>query len=207
MNKTLKLLITADIFLFTGMGFIVPILSIYINDDLIGGSLLAAGIASTLYMLSKAMLQIPISKLVDKYDHRRLFVLSGYVLIALTPFMYIIMKNIYQLYIIQILYGIGSAVAFPAWWSLFSTHVEKHHEGYDWSVYSSLVMVGTAISASIGAGMAQYLGFKFTFLLVGIFAVISIIILMGLDKEVERIRKSNLVKHYQVRALKHRRGN
>ena len=206
MNKTLKLLITADIFLFTGLGLIAPILAVYINDSLVGGSLLAAGIASTLYMLTKAVLQVPISKLVDKYDHRRMFVISGYVLIALVPFFYIVMNNIYQLFVIQIMYGVGAAVAFPAWWSLFSTHVEKHHEGYDWSVYSSLVMVETALSASIGAGMAQYLGFKLTFLLVGIFPIISIIILIGLDKEVERIRKVKLAKHHQLRASRNRRG-
>ena len=56
MNRTLKLLILSDVFVFGGWGLISPILAIFINDHLIGGSIEAAGIASTIFLLTHASL-------------------------------------------------------------------------------------------------------------------------------------------------------
>ena len=203
MNRTLKLLITADVFMFTGLGLIMPILAVYIKENLVGGTIVAAGIATTLYLLIKAGLQIPFSRYLDKYDHRRFFVILGYTIIALVPFLYIFMWHVYHLYAIQVLYGIGGALAYPAWLSLFSTHLEKHHEGYNWSMYSSSVTLGMALSAGVGAMIAQYFGFRITFLIVGLFTIFCVCSLMYLEKKVDKKRKK--VIHYQGIVIKHNR--
>lgn len=58
MNKTLKLLIFSDIFVLSGFGFIAPILAIFIKDNLVDGTIVAAGIASAIYMITHSLLQI-----------------------------------------------------------------------------------------------------------------------------------------------------
>lgn len=194
MNKILKLLIVSDVFLYTGFGLIAPILAVFIKEDLVGGSIIAVGIGTTLFMLTKAILQIPFSRYIDKKGNKRFFVMVGYAVVALVPFAYMFMTNVYQLYIIQVLHGFGGAIATPAWLSLFSKNLEKHHESYDWSVQQSSVMIGIAVSALVGAAMAQYLGFKLTFFVVGLFSVASVIILLFLGKKADKKKKGI---HYQ----------
>ena len=202
MNRTLKLLILSDVFLYTGFGLIAPILAVFIKDNLAGGSIVAIGIATTIFMLTKAGLQIPFSKKIDKSNNKRSFILLGYCIVTLVPFMYIFITNVYQLYVIQVLYGFGGAIATPAWLSMFSRHLEKNHESYDWSVQQSSVMVGIAISALVGATIAQYFGFKITFILVGLFSICSLIMILLLDKKLNRKKK---FVHYHGVVLHHRK--
>jgi len=60
MNRTMKLLLLSDIFVLTGFGLIQPILAIYINDGgVTGGTMVTAGMASALFMLTKSLVQLP----------------------------------------------------------------------------------------------------------------------------------------------------
>ena len=49
----------SDIFVVTGFGLIAPILAIFIKEDLVGGTIFAAGLASTIYLVSKCIVQLP----------------------------------------------------------------------------------------------------------------------------------------------------
>jgi hypothetical protein len=55
MDKTILLLIVSDVFLLTGFGLMQPILSIFIKDNLVDGTVFAAGIAVMLFMLTKSL--------------------------------------------------------------------------------------------------------------------------------------------------------
>ena len=57
MNRTLKLLTISDIFVFTGFGLVAPILSVFIKENLLGGTLFMAGVASAIFLITHAILQ------------------------------------------------------------------------------------------------------------------------------------------------------
>lgn len=181
-NKTLRLLIISDIFVFSGFGLISPILAIFINDNLIGGSIFAAGIASMIFLITQAVLQIVFSYGFNPKD--RLWMLKiGTGIIACVPFGYIFATQIYHLYLVQLIYGVGAAFAYPSWSSLFTSHLEKGQRGFQWSVYSSSVGVGSAAAAGIGAWLAEKTSFELVFLLTGFFAVVGLLILFRLEKK------------------------
>jgi len=181
-NRTIKLLLISDIFVITGFGFIAPIMAIYISDNIIGGTILGAGIATAIFMVTKATIQLPFSKYVDTHDdnHDIRSLIIGTILIATVPFVYIFSKTITDVYLAQLLYGIGAGFASPSWLGLWSTHLDKKMESFEWSLYSSSVSIGTAISAVIGAALAEYLGFKSTFIFVGVMSMIGCAILFNL---------------------------
>jgi MFS family permease len=183
MNKTIKLLMLSDIFVLTGFGLIEPILAIFIKDNLVGGTIFTAGFASTLFLLTKCIIQLPFSKYVDTHDKKVNWLILGTFIIALVPFIYILANHIYFIYFAQILYGIGSGLAYPTWLGLWSTHLDKKHESFEWSLYSSLTGIGTAITAAIGALIAEFIGFVYTFLLVGIMALTGCFILFYLENK------------------------
>jgi MFS family permease len=189
MNRVTKLLLISDVFLISGFGFVAPILSIFIKDSLLGGEIYAAGLASMLFLLTKSVIQLPFSRYVDKYDHSVQWLIIGSLLTAVVPFLYMYATSVMHIYIAQVIYGIGSGLAYPTWLGLWSTHLDRHHESYEWSLYSTLTGLGTAGAAAVGAALVEMIGFKPTFFLVGIISLIGCVVLFFLKaKEPKRVR-------------------
>lgn len=182
MNRTIKLLIFSDIFVLTGFGLIDPILAIFIKDSLIGGSLIAVGVASTLFLVTRSILQVPFAAYADKHEHRLFFLILGTALLVFVPLFYAFSTQIYQIYLAQIIHGIGSAFAYPTWMGLFSSNLDKKRESFEWAFYETCVGVGTAFAAFFGAQLASLIGFKNVFFIVGILSVIGMVILFGLER-------------------------
>lgn len=185
MNRTIKLLILSDIFVVTGFGLIDPILAIFINDKIIGGTIFTAGIASSLFWIVKSLFQLPVSKYVDKhgFNYSIKLLIGSTFFISLVPILYIFSKHINLIFLAQIIHGLASGLAYPAWLGIWSTHLDKGKESYEWSMYSTLVSVGTAISGAIGAAVAEFIGFTMTFILVGLVSLVGCLILINLTKK------------------------
>ncbi|MGV8172566.1 MAG: MFS transporter [Candidatus Woesearchaeota archaeon] len=189
MNKTLYLLWFSDVFILTGFGLTAPILAIFIKDHILGGTVLAAGIASAIYLTTKAIVQIPFSRYVDSHENKVKWLHIGTFLIVTVPFQYIFAENIMSIYLAQITYGIGAGLAASAWLSLWSTHLDKHHEGFEWSLYSATVGLGTGLSAVVGGTIATYWGFNTAILIMGALAFIGFLVLLNLEKKI-RVEQS-----------------
>lgn len=181
MNKTLKLLIISDIFVFSGFGLISPILAIFIKDNLIGGTIIAAGLASAIFMITHGILQIAFSYLFNPKDRFWMLIL-GTAFIALVPFGYVFSTRIWHLYLVQFVYGVGAGFAYPSWSSFFTSNLEKGKRGFQWSIYSSSVAAGTALTAFLGALLAEKVSFELVFALTGLLAIVGLLVLLRLEK-------------------------
>ena len=60
------------------------------------------------------------------------------------------------------------------------------HESYEWSLYSTSVGIGTAITAAVGAAIADSMGFAFTFILVSALSFIGCSLLFSLEEKSEK---------------------
>ena len=201
MNRTLKYLMFSDIFIGTGFGLIAPILAIFIKENLVGGTIFAAGLASTIFLVTKCIVQLPFSRYVDRHDHKVKWLIIGTLLIASVPFIYIFTKTVYFIYFAEFIYGLGAGLAYPTWLGLWSTNLDKKQESFEWSLYSTLVGIGTAITAAVGAAIASFIGFKFTFVLVGIMAIVGSLILLGLERKKESLKKPTTLNYNKRRKL------
>jgi predicted MFS family arabinose efflux permease len=181
MNRTIKLLIVSDVFGATAFGLIGPILAIFIKDNLAGGTIFAAGFASMLFLLTKSLVQLPFSRHVDKSRDKVKWLIAGTFIISVVPFIYIFATDVSHIYLAEILLGIGHGLAFPTWLGLWSINLDKGHESFEWSLYSTLTGVGAAVTAAIGAAIAQFVGFSYTFVLVGIMSLAGCGILLRLE--------------------------
>lgn len=182
-NKIILFLLLSDAFILTGFGLIDPIIAIYIDGNVEGGSILAAGLASTIFFVTKSVIQLPFSRYVDTHDHKIKWLIVGSLLISIVPFIYIFAPSLYLIYLAQFIYGVGSGLAFPTWLGLWSTHLDKRHESFEWSLYSTTIGIGTAVSASIGAALSDFIGFQFTFAVVGIMSLTGCVVLYILEKQ------------------------
>lgn len=164
---------------------------------MVGGTVLTAGIAGSLFMIVKSLVQLPLSRYVDRHNHKVQLLIVGTFVVSTIPFLYIMASHIYVIYLAQVLYGLGSALVYPTWPGMWSTHLDKHHESFEWSLYATSVGIGAAVAGTLGAVFAQLFGFVVTFLLVGAFALCGCFILFALEKH-EPVQKVP-VKHYHRR--------
>ena len=79
----------------------------------------------------------------------------------------------WQVYVVQVIYGIGAAFSYPSWMALFTRHIDNHEEGLEWSVYYTTTDLGTAITAGIGGVVAASFGYDIVFFVVGLTSLIG----------------------------------
>ena len=74
-------------------------------------------------------------------------------------------------------------MAYPAWYSLFTMHLDKKHRGLEYSIWSTGVGIGTALTAYAGALFAESFGFQNLFLIVALISFIGLIVLFLLSNK------------------------
>ncbi|OYV09353.1 MAG: membrane protein [Methanosaeta sp. NSP1] len=183
MNRTMKLLLLSDIFVLTGFGLIQPILAIYINDGgVTGGTMLTAGMASALFMLTKSLVQLPFGHYVDSQAGKERWLILGTLLMAAVPIIYLSANCIDHIYLAELIYGLGSGLAYPTWLGLWSVNLDPGRESFQWSIYHTSTGMGTAATGAAGAAMASQVGFSATFLLAGLLCIVGCLVLLILER-------------------------
>jgi len=199
MKKELIFLIISDVLILSSFGFITPIFAIFIKEGVTGGSILAAGLASTIFWAVKSVTQIPLSRYIDTKKTKLSFLIAGTFLIVLVPLFYAFSPNIKFIYLGQVVYAFGTAMAYPAWFSLFVKFIDKKHRGFEWSIWSTGIGLGTALTAYIGASLAESIGFRNLFFIVSAISFLGMLSLFLISKknlrEIEKI-ESHLIPRF-----------
>lgn len=190
-NKVIKTLIVSDFFLNSGWGLLSPVFAIFLVQQIATGSLTEgakiAGFASLIYWIVKSSLQIPIGQYLDKkYGEKDdfWFMVVGTFFTGLTPFGYLISSLTWHIYGFQVLHAFGMAMVIPSWSAIFTRHIDRGKEAFEWSIRSTSLGFGAGISGAIGGILAAIFGFKVIFVLVGAFTMLSVALLLLIQKEI-----------------------
>ena len=183
-NKVVKIIVVADFFYNSAFASFGPVFAIFITSQISGGSAKVAGFAAAIYWIVKSIFQLPIARFLDKTDGERddfMALFLGYFLSGLVPLAYIFAKEPIHLYIIQGFYGFVMAWAVPAWYSIFTRHVDKWRISFEWSLDSVFsVGVAASISAAVGGYVADRFGFPVLLISASVLSVFSSFLLLGL---------------------------
>ena len=180
-NKIIRTLILSDVFILSGFGLISPILAVFFTDQIQGGSVGVAGFASTIFLLVKSALILPIARFLDctKGEKDDFYVMiCGSVLTSIVPFSYLVIKTPLAVYAVQMLYGLGEALSYPSWLAIFTRHIGRRKTSFTWGLYYMLTNAFGAMTAGIGGVLANYLGFKPLFVLVGVMSLVGSSVLL-----------------------------
>jgi MFS family permease len=185
-NRVITYLALSDFFIIFGWGLVNPIFAVFVTQQVKGAGVEAVGLASTIYFLLKSGLQVPLANIIDRIRGERddfLAMVVGSLIMATVPIFYIFVKNVPQLFLVQAIYGIGSAISYPSWLALFTRHIDKNKEGWEWSLYYTTIDLSGAGAAAIGGYLAKYLGFHYLFILISLLILLGIIFLYQIRNE------------------------
>ena len=173
-NSVIRYLVIGDFFVNAGFSVFAPILAVFITRQIAGGTIATVGFAAAIVQIMKVIVELPVSKILDKnhgeYDDF-VSLIFGSTLIALVPFMYLMASETLHLYLIAAIYGTGIGFVVPPWYAIFSRHLDKFQESFEWSLDSISIGISGAAAAAIGGVLAEKFGFNFVFVAGGIFAV------------------------------------
>ncbi len=175
-NHVIRTLITSDFLVNAGFSIFGPVFAIFITRQIADGSIQVVGFAATIAQLVKSVVQIPVARYLDRnhgeYDDFYSMV-TGSLLIALVPFMYLFASTSTHIYIIQAIFGFGGALAIPPWYAIFTRHIDSMKENVEWSLESIAIGTGGAGAAALSGLVASSMGFQSVFILGGVFALIG----------------------------------
>ena len=176
-NPVVKIFIIADFFYNSAFASFAPVFAIFITGQIAGGSASVAGYATAVYWIVKSICQLPVARFLDRTDGERddfWALWAGYFLTGFIPVAYIFAQTPMHLYIIQGVYGFLMAWLVPAWYSIFTRHVDKWRISFEWSLESVFsVGMATAAAAALGGYLVDRFGFQILFLGASSLAILS----------------------------------
>ncbi|MFA6426820.1 MAG: MFS transporter [Candidatus Magasanikbacteria bacterium] len=180
-NPVIKLLIASDFIFWSALQLFSPIIAVFIINTISGGDIIHVGIAASISLIVKSLCEIPIGVYIDstKSEKDDLFMAGfGVFLMALMYIFFTFATEIWHVYAIQAVIGFSFACSYPSWLSLFTRHIDKGKEGFEWSMYDFWIGLGTAGTATLGAFVAERFGFNVLFYSISILVFASFIMLL-----------------------------
>ncbi|MDP3954569.1 MAG: MFS transporter [bacterium] len=171
------------------LGLLMPFLSVFVLQDIEGGTLKVAGLAFTAYWVARLVTTIPFSRFMDRTDGERdefYFMVIGTALVATLILFYIWASKPWHIYLIQALIGIANSMAVPGWRILFTDHLDKGKVGLEWSFDDVVIGLATAASAYLGGVIAEKYGFDTLFIVISILSYLGAIILIPAWKNIKK---------------------
>lgn len=187
-NKVIKILILSDVALLAGLGFVAPIFAIFLTEKIEGGNMEVAGFAAAIYWIVHSLVMIPFGKYLDKKRGEKddlWFIIIGNLLAALAVFGYLFSRLPWHIYVLQFIYGMGMGMNMPGYTAIFTRHIDKGREAFDWSVRGALVGIGAGVAGGLGGVIAQNFGFNMLFLGVAGFIIVSAFLPLLISKEMK----------------------
>ncbi len=139
-------------------GVIVPIYAIFVQK--VGGDILDAGVAMGIFLITDGVFTMLIHRIKWNPRQRLNLLVGGWLIWVIGIFSYLLISNIWMLFLSQILTAIGNAVADPVFDQELSDHTDKDLEEFEWGFFEGSKSLIDGAAAIIGASVAAYFGFK-----------------------------------------------
>ena len=185
MKQRLNILLISSFFVTLATGLFGPLYAVFVER--IGGDLLTAGLAYATFSIAAGVLIFILGKWEDSIKHQEKLLIAGGALSILGFIGYLLIQTPVHLFIVQLIFGVSTAIVTPAFDSLYSKNLTRGKFASQWGVWESMYGIVTGIAAVIGGFIAQNYGFKPLFILMLIFSIFSFIMTILLIKK----RKQN----------------
>ncbi len=192
-NKIIKVLIISDFFLNLGWGLLSPVFALFVLQKITfedpAKAAAVAGFAALFYWITKSLIEIPIGRFLDKHDGEKddlWFMVIGLFIVGFVPLGYLFSSEPWHIYLFQVIHAVGMAMALPSWLAIFTRHIDKGKEAFEWSMETTSISMGAGIAGGLGGIMASVFGFNVLFIFVSVLTLFSAFLLLLVGNNVSK---------------------
>lgn len=186
-NPTVRFLTASDAVFSAGVGLFGPIFAVYLTEQLPSANALEViGVGTSIYLFTRSIGQIPLAYVIDKIKGERddfYFLMGGALIGIVVPLLYLTISEAWHLFLIQFLFGIAGAMAFPSWAAIFTRHIDKGREGVEWGMYQTFIDMAGAVAAPVGAVIVTVYGYPAVMYCASVLSAISAILIFGIRSQ------------------------
>ena len=181
-NKALRILLSTNAMILMAGAMLGPIYALFVEK--IGGDLMDASIAGSIFALVAGLTTLISGKYSDKVKENELIVVLGYSIMGLGFLSYFFVNSVILLFMVQVIIGIGEAIYSPAFDAVYSKHLDGHKSGLQWGAWESMNYFTTALGALIGGLLVTIFSFQILFIIMGLLCFSSALYIYLLERKV-----------------------
>ncbi len=151
------------------------IFSLYVVENITGGSVMHIGFIFMLLYLINAFLSIPIGHFLDKHrgvDEALLLSLSGF-LAGISYILLAFAHNLWQVYLIVMFIGLAQTFNVNSWRSIFYSSIPNKERSETIGAYQTAMSLIRALIVALSGIFAEAFGFNFIFFVSGAMALLA----------------------------------
>jgi hypothetical protein len=152
----LYLLTLAYAFSTFASGILMPIYAFFVQK--IGGGLLETSCTIALYSIICGIGTIVIHKTKWSHTHAKFCLWGGWLLWLLSMVIYLLISNIFMLYISQLLNGIADAICEPVFFAQYSKRIAKDPSA-GWALFTGITTIFSGFASIAGGLIVSVYGF------------------------------------------------
>lgn len=183
LNQVILLIILSEFILVVAETLISPIYALFITQDLQAAASVV-GFSIAVYWITKSILQLPVARYLDK-NHGEVddyySMVIGLLIVTITTFLFYFASQVWHIYALQFFLAVGNSFVVPPFYAIFTRHIDKDQEGFEWSLRSSFSLgMGSALGGALSGILVSIIGFRSLFLINGTLMFLGWIILLFL---------------------------
>ena len=182
----LSVILLANLVRYTGVSIIQIGLPSFILN--LSGSLISYGFVIGVFNITQSAFQFPVSTLSDKFSRKIILVLALSVYIIGT-FLCYIATNIVELMIYRAIQGAGAYSSILQ--AVVADMYRKEEQGKGMALYSLTISLGYFAGTAIGGYFTYFFGFRSVFLITGVLATTSAILVIIFYKSPKKLETKN----------------
>lgn len=195
-NNIIRILLTYLFIVNVAEGLFTPFLAVFVTQSIIGATLATMGFATGIYALVKSIVQLPLARYIDKKPGEKndyYTMLLGALISIVYAFGLTMVRNQWQLYLLFAAGGFGTACLMAAYYGIFSRHIDKNSQAFEWSLLSvGGLTAATAVGGIAGGIFIEAFGFNATFITAGVLNCIAAILLVFLYPRLKKFDFSHV---------------
>jgi MFS family permease len=171
----------ADSLILVATAMLGPIYALFVER--IGGDLLDAGITFGAFSFAAGIVTLISGTFTDRIKEAELIIVLGYVVTAIGFLSYVFVENMTALIFAQVVVGIGTAIRYPAFDAVFSSHLDKGEGGREWGAWESTLYFTSAFGAVMGGYLASEFGFDYIFVIMSVLSFAAAVYIYSLPRK------------------------
>ncbi len=170
-----------------GLGIISPLLPTFAEE--LGASGLWIGVIFAGFAISRAVFMPVVGNISDKIG-RKIFIVSGLLLLSVVSFLYLLADNEYVLTVVRLIHGIGAAMVIPIVMAYAGEFAEEGKEGASMGLVTMVFYLGIAAGPLLGGVLHHKLGFNAVFYGMGFLSAAAFLVALLLLPKEKKVRRT-----------------